>query len=160
MLINKFEKESKQKNIEFSEQNEEDSNLKKTDKINWFKSLKNDNDFFENYKKEQRIKKQNLKCKKMAFQLLKTNPDCFKKIEKYITREKNKYIKIRDREGFENIINSCSNENLSLKSNKGEEDDINNFVGKLKEIIDDLIKKFEKENKITKFVELKLLKKI
>ena len=136
----------------------ESLNLMKMKKIDFLKSVIEKDDFFKNDREEQRTYYKNFKCKKMAIKILDTrNLDGLIRINKYITKEKGKYMKIKKREEFVQEIKTFVDENFSLELIK-EETYINNRKDELKKIAKALIKEVEEKTKINGYDELNLFK--
>ena len=136
--------------------NEEALDLIKKRKIKFLKKIKKE--VLEKDKEEQRIYYKNLKCKDIAIHFLTTNNyDILKKLQKYIKDGDDKYIRIRNYEGFENVIKSYFDENISLELIKAEEKNIEVRFKKLNKIADDLIYDVKNANKNKNYV-FKILK--
>lgn len=80
------------------------------------------------------------------------NYDILKKLRKYIKDGDDKYIRIRNYEGFENVIKSYFDENISLKLSKEEKENIEVHFKKLDKIADDLIADVEESNKNKNYI--------
>ena len=113
-------------------------NLSQKKKIDFLKDIKKEDSFYENDREKQRNYFKNLKCKNMAVKILNTrNLNDLILINKYITKEKGQYMKIKKREEFEKVIQTFVDKNFSLKLIK-EETYIKKREDKLEKIVEDI----------------------
>ena len=118
-------------------------NLSQKKKIDFLKDIKKEDSFYENDREKQRNYFKNLICKNMAVKILNTrNLNDLILINKYITKEKGQYMKIKKREEFEKVIQTFVDKNFSLKLIK-EETYINKREDKLEKIVEDIKKEVE-----------------
>ena len=118
-------------------------NLMKKKEIDFLKDITKEDSFYKKDREKQRNYFKNLKCKNMAVKILNTrNLNDLILINKYITKEKGQYMKIKKREEFEKVIQTFVDKNFSLKLIK-EETYINKREDKLEKIVEDIKKEVE-----------------
>ena len=145
-------------------------NLEHKDLLNWIKikdfltkeiklEEKNEENIFKQDKEEQKKYYKNLKCKNEAVQILiSLNLDGLIILQKLVTVEKKKYIKIKNSEEFERIIKEKVNPYFSLNLTYNEKNDISGRKNQLIKIAKKILTNLEECFKINEVaIELNLL---
>ena len=145
-------------------------NLEHKDLLNWIKikdfltkeiklEEKNEENIFKQDEEEQKKYYKNLKCKNEAVQILiSLNLDGLIILQKLVTVEKKKYIKIKNSEEFERIIKEKVNPYFSLNLTYNEKNDISGRKNQLIKIAKKILTNLEECFKINEVaIELNLL---